>query len=70
MKSINLILFKNKISFFKKINLTKTKKKKSRQAMLFLKRLKNIVESERKKTKYYRIKQKKKAKIKKPSKSG
>jgi hypothetical protein len=28
--------------------------------MLFLKRLKNIVESERKKTKYYRIKQKKK----------
>ena len=27
MKSINLILFKNKISFFKKINLTKTKKK-------------------------------------------
>jgi hypothetical protein len=38
--------------------------------MLFLKRLKNIVESERKKTKYYRIKQKKKAKIKKPSKSG
>jgi hypothetical protein len=69
MKSINFILFKNKISFFKKINLTKTKKK-SRQAMLFLKRLKNIVESERKKTKYYRIKQKKKAKIKKPSKSG
>jgi len=28
--------------------------------MLFLKRLKNIVESERKITKYYRIKQKKK----------
>jgi hypothetical protein len=27
--------------------------------MLFLKRLKNIVESERKKTKYYRIKKKK-----------
>jgi len=45
MKSINLIQFKNKISL-EKLNSTKTKKKKTRQLVLFSRWLKNTIESE------------------------
>jgi len=50
MKSINLIQFKNKIPL-EKLNSTKTKKKKTRQPVLFSKWLKNTVESELKNNK-------------------